>query len=198
MEVIKMNQVLATIGAAQALQDVEAYYDGRRYLPTVNVKKHVWIEEIPWSVLADEHGSDAEIVHEWAKALYHAGEYDQMGVAEEIARECWWDDAREIAHECFGGDVKAYGEGRQGGHLVVHNIGEPNDWTREVCTTCHDRDCYDWDHDTIEIPDAERVLAWVDFEQQIRSMVDDFPYQVGWHLIVNVHDSIHEAMAHAL
>lgn len=195
-----MNQVLATIGAAQALQDVETYYDGRRYLPTVNVKKHVWVDEIPWDSLADEHGDDAGVVHEWAKALYDAGEYDQLSAAEEIARECWWDDATELAHDCFGSNVKVYGEGRQGGHLVVHNIGEPEEWVTTHCVECGvDADCYDWDHNkTIDLPDVERVLAWADFEQQIRSMVEDFPYQVGWHLIVNVHGWIMEGVSRAL
>lgn len=187
-----MNQVLATIGAAQALQDVETYRVRGTYYPTVNVKKHVWVDSIPWGELVAEFGDEAGIVHEWATALVDAGEYGQLDAAEEIARECWWESAQEDAHNTFGNRAKVYGEGRQGGHLVVHGIGAPDEWTREVCTTCGDADCYDWGHDTVEIPDAERVLEWCEFEQQVRWMVDDFPYQVGWHLIANVHDPIHD------
>jgi hypothetical protein len=195
-----MNKVLATIGAAKALEDVETYGDWHRSYPSVNVKKWVSVDDIPWSDLALEHGDDAEIVHTWARALIDTQEYDQMNAAEEIARECWWDDATELAHETFGGHVKVYGEGRQGGHLVVHGIGHPDDWTVEVCERCGPEcECSADDYgDAFEIPDVGKVMAWCEFEQNIASMVDDFPYSVGWHLIVNVHGSIMEGMRHAL
>lgn len=183
---------LATIGALKALEDVETYYDRGRYYPTVNVKCHVWADSIPWDELEDEFGDDVTVVQEWAEGLCRSGEYDQMDAAWEIAREFWWEYAEEQAQEIFGNRAKVWSFGRQGGHLVVDGIGAPDEWTDDICAECYPECCYDWDHDATTIPDVRAVSQWVEFQRIIEATRDDFPYQVGWHLIVNVHNPIHD------
>jgi hypothetical protein len=189
-----MTHPLALI-AAEALRqefDDETYYNrGRRY-PSIDVKNRKWFpRDIPWDELRHEF-DNVDTVKAWIEALDDDQEYDQLNAAEEIARETWWDDVIAFAREHFGDYVQVYGEGRSGGHLVVHGIGTPDEWTDVTCEHVEAHGiCTDWDCDGYDIPDIDRVRAWAEFRQQVEWEKDGFAYTVGWHLIVNVHDHIH-------
>lgn len=190
-----MTHPLALI-AAEVLRrefDDEDYYDRGRHYPSINVKNYKWFpRDIPWDEL--RHDIDnIDTVRAWAEKLDDDQEYDQLNAAEDIAREIWWDDATEVAYEIFGQHVKVYGEGRQGGHLVVHGIGYPDEWTDVECvhTLTGDGYCYESDCEGFDVPDFERVRQWAEFRERIEWLKDDFAYMVGWHLAVNVHDHIH-------
>lgn len=191
-----MTHPLALIAAEVLRQEFDdgTYYDHGRYYPSINVKNYKWFpRDLPWDALRHEH-DNVDTVKAWIEALYDDNEYDQLNAAEEIARECWWDDATDAAHEVFGSHVKVYGEGRQGGHLVVHGIGVPDEWVDVECvhTLVNDGYCYDSDCEGFDVPDFERVRQWAEFRERIEWLKDDFAYTVGWHLIVNVHDPIHD------
>lgn len=188
-----MTHPLAYIAAEALRQEFESemYYD-RSWRPSINVKNCAWFpRDLPWDDLRAEF-DHADTVKAWIEALCDDSEYDQLDVAEEIARETWWDDAIEIAHDIFGAHVKVYGEGRQGGHLVVHGIGSPDEWADVTCEHVErDGICCDHDCDGYDVPDIERVRQWAEFRERIEWLKDDFGHLVGWHLIVNVHDHIH-------
>lgn len=189
-----MTEPLALVAAEALRQEFEtdAYYDHGRYYPSINVKNYKWFpRDLPWDDL--RHDIDnIDTVRAWAEKLDDDQEYDQLNAAEEIARECWWDDATEAAQDIFGSHVKVYGEGRSGGHLVVHGVGHPDEWTDVTCEHV-ERDGICWDHDCdgYDVPDFERVRQWAEFRERIEWLKDDFAYMVGWHLAVNVHDHIH-------
>jgi hypothetical protein len=189
-----MTHPLALVAAEALRQEFEGemYYD-RQWWPSINVKNHKWLpRDIPWDELRDEF-DNVDVVKAWIEELYDHSEYDQLSAAEEIARESWWDDVTDEAREVFGSHVNVYGEGRQGGHLVVHGIGTPDEWIEEVCAVCGcDTECYDWDHPAMDVPDLERIRQWGEFREYVEAMKDDFAHMVGWHLCVNVHDRIHD------
>jgi hypothetical protein len=190
-----MTHPLQLILATKAWQEIETYYDHGRYTPTINVKQHVWLEDIPWDELRDEFGHHTvDTVKAWAEHLDENGEYDQLDTALEIAREDAWERAQEEADYLLWGAPKVYGEGRQGGHLVVHGIGSPYDWVTEECehTLVSEDYCYDHDCEGFDVPDLEHVYAWYAFVSSVQSIRDFIPYMTGWHLIVNVHEPIHD------
>lgn len=189
-----MIRTLSLIAAETLRQEFEeeAYYD-RAYRPSVNVKNYKWFpRDIPWDELAEEF-DHADTVRTWIEHAHDSGDYDQLFAAEEIARECWWSDVTDEATEVFSSNVQVYGEGRQGGHLVVHGIGSPDEWFDTTCEHVEKEGvCYEWDCEDWDIPDVSRIQEWADFRSYVEAMKDDFAHMVGWHLIVNVHDPIHD------
>jgi hypothetical protein len=182
--------------AAEALRqefETESYYDrGRRY-PSVDVKNRAWFpRDIPWDDLRSEF-DNVDVVKTWIEELTDHSEYDQLYAAEECARASWWEDVSDLATEHFGSHVEVYGEGRSGGHLVVHGIGSPDDWYETTCEHVQRGDDMCWDHacDGFEIPDIDRVRQWAEFREYVEDMKGGFAYMVGWDLIVNVHNHIH-------
>ena len=188
-----MTHPLALIAAETLRQEFigEMYYD-RQYRPSINVKNYKWFpRDIPWDDLRHEF-DNADIVKAWIEELHDHSEYDQLSAAEEIAREIWWEYVTDEAKEHFGNHVQVYGEGRSGGHLVVHGIDSPNEWIDTICQhVIDDNVCYDWDCDGFEIPDIQRIRQWAEFREYVEAEMEGFAYSVGWHLIVNVHDHIH-------
>jgi hypothetical protein len=189
-----MTHPLAYVAAEVLRQEFESeMYHDHSWRPSINVKNRKWFpRDIPWDAL--RHDIDnVDTVKAWIEHLYDSGEYDQLGAAEEIAREVWWEDAAGIADDIFPGAVKVYGEGRQGGHLVVHGIGSPDEWIVETCPHVErtGEPCYDWECEGFDVPDIERVRQWAEFRERIEWLMEDFAYMVGWHLAVNVHDHIH-------
>jgi len=187
------------------MTEVETYYNRGTYYPTVDVKLHVWADTIPWDTLAEEFDNALE-VKQWLADCENTKHREWGTLADrylyaalEWAQESAWDDAREEAIDIFGSHAKVYGEGRQGGHLVVHGIGQPEEWGEEVCAVCTEDDyCYDLDHEAKWKPDEQAFKDWHEFKERIEAIRDYIPYQTGWNIIVNIYEPILDGLREAI
>lgn len=92
-------------------------------------------------------------------------------IAEEIAREGGWDQAREDAYEVWGSNqVKVWSSGRSGGWLTVEGLGDVEDW------------------------DAIDVSRWCRYAGLVQDVVDDLDFQFVWALHVNVWENWIDAL----
>lgn len=111
-----------------------------------------------WVDYVEEHVDDA---WDWPRGLFAR--------AEDIAREDGWERAKELAYDVWGsGQVQVYQEGRSGGWLVVHGLGDIDEW------------------------DAIEVSRWARFQRGVKETVADLDYQFVWHLYENVYEHVRE------
>lgn len=108
-------------------------------------------------------------VHEYSDDTAFWGWFDRLDhpngeftIAEQIARDSGWEDAKELACELFSGAFKVYSSGRSGGWLTVHGLEPIEDW------------------------DAVAVKRWERFSKGVAEILDDLDYRFLWHLAVNV------------
>jgi hypothetical protein len=111
---------------------------------------------------------DDETFWQWVEGMEnepnsHDYPHGVFTIAEEIAREGGWEQAKEDAYEVWGSDqVKVWSSGRSGGWLTVEGLGDVEDW------------------------DAIDVSRWCRYAGLVQDVLDDLDYQFVWHLHVNV------------
>jgi len=163
--------------------EVTVRWDYGVWRPAINVKHQFWLDDIVAKfrgvTAVGKHGTYH--VHEFGddEAFWDWLEYVDLNVrdaweypngllyrAEEIARECGWEDAKELAREVWGDRVQVYSEGRSGGWLVVEGLGEVEEW------------------------DAIDVSRWARFQRGVGWIVDSLDDQFAWHAYVNVYEHV--------
>lgn len=171
---------------AEALPEVETYYEHGRTYPSVNVKVYrTWQD-----VIADQRrawaedkcnpldlADDGPAFLDWLEsALWEDDQCQSLDTWHQAACEQGWEDAADEAKELFG-ITTCYSAGRSGGHLIVAGIGTPEDWAR--CVHCGDQKN---DHDddycgSSWTPDRESFAKWATFatwaEDRARYVADE-------------------------
>lgn len=110
---------------------------------------------------------------DWVQAMdrtTHAVDYPNgaFAIAEQLARDIAWEDAHDEAYEVWGSKaVQIYSSGRSGGWLVVHGLGDVEDW------------------------DAIELARWTRFQRSIAAIRDECDSSFCWHLHENVYEPIH-------
>jgi len=142
-------------------------------VPAINVKWYPYLPDIERKFRGTgTHEMDSPEFWAWFDRLDQdaAGGYPhgEFCIAEEIARETGWEDAKDLAAEMFSG-IHVYSSGRSGGWLVVHGLEDVESW------------------------DAIAVTRWAKFQRGVLEILDDMDYRFLWNLAVNVFEARQES-----
>ena len=111
---------------------VQMYHDMGDGHPAVNIKirsiRRDMERLLPLSEGGDDHTTPPEFTLKWIDQNMEEGHQSESWT---IACEQGFEHAEEIAKELFGANVKVYQEGRSGGWLVVHGLGDVESWGPE-------------------------------------------------------------------
>ena len=167
--------------------------------PMINVKHGLWMPDLirRWRTEGHEFSGD-ERFWTWVEQTDQAkddGYPTPFNIADEIAREVGWDDAREVAHQLWpqystemvdekrwfpeyppGSQHRFTGNKvpRKNYHVNVYSAGRSGGWL--VVDGLPDIDTWD----------AIDLGVWRRFDKAVHAILDDYPYQYIWHLHVNV------------
>ena len=139
--------------------DIETYYHGGQWYPSVNVKVHKGIESVTLPLIlgqvreADETEfrtiyTDDQFTHDW---IYDNVNMDDDIMAFDVAIENGRELIREEAERLFGKYIKVWFVGRSGGHCIVEGLDDLESW------------------------DAIAVTTWTRFVKYCKAVVDDAP-----------------------
>lgn len=131
---------------------VQMYRDVGDGHPAVNVKIRSIRRDterlLPLSLGGDDHTTPPEFTLEWIDQNMKEGPQNEWWM---IACEQGFELAEEVAKELFGANVEVYQEGRSGGWLVVHGLGDVESWG------------------------TENLEAWNTFETRVQVIAEDTP-----------------------